>query len=1149
MFKNAARIFIVMLTILSANVAGQAEEARPELVLQAGHTTRIEAVAFGGAGKWLASGSADNTVKLWDTETGRELRTMSGETGWVKSVAVSPDSKFVAAGNLKGAIKIWDVTTGKELHNMTGHAGSVTALAFSPDGATLASGGVDTTIKLWSVATGAEKKTLSGHKGWITALAFNSNGETLASGSADTTIKLWRWATGEDARTLTGHTGKINSLAFSPDNNRLASASADATAKVWSITTGREERTFKGKASPVLLVAFDTNDATGKTLITGSANKIFKFWDATTGVETRTLDDSASYETVETIAFDAGSRRFALGTGNKLIQLWNADGKQAGDALVRTLDSISSSIFTTAFSPDNRWFAFAGKDRTIKIWEVATGRNVMTLKGHTGWVTGVAFNNDGTLLAAGSLSGVIKVWNVESGDEKFSFTNHKESVNRIAFSPDGKSLASASGDGTVKLWDTLTGRETRTFTGHTGEVHAVAFSPDGKTIISGGTDKIIRVWDVNAGTQTREVRGHDGIIYALAFASGGKQFASGGADKGIKIWDATTFAETATFAGHSVMSLAFSSDDALLASGGTDGTARVWNIASGKESQKLAGHTGAINGVAFTTSKNNVAKNNAAWLMSASEDGSCRLWDARTGGLAATLVTLADTNEWIVVAPDGLFDGSPVAWNSILWRFAGNTFSVAPVEAFFTEFYEPNLLATILAGKNPRAPQSITQKDRRQPSIQIATTDAQSGTPVAADNPVATRTVKVKLDLAEALPDETHKIGSGVRDVRLFRNGTLVKVWRSDVPLEKGATTLEADVPVVAGANQLTVYGFNRDNVKSTDRTITVNGAESLKRTGTAYIVAIGINDYSNAGYNLKFAVPDARDFSEQVRQSQKDLLNRFSKVEVVSLHNTEATKANILAALNNLAGDRGQSLPASALPQLAALKAVQPEDAVVFYFAGHGVANKSRFYLLPHDLGYKGSRRRLDAAGFQTILAHGVSDQELESAFERIDAGQLLFVIDACNSGQALEAEEKRRGPMNSKGLAQLAYEKGMFILTAAQSYQAALEVAELGHGLLTYTLVEEGLKQSMADTAPRDGRVLLAEWLDYATQRVPQIQQEKMNGSRSVGTANVSFVEGEETEQDPARRNIQRPRVFYRRDTPVPVVAVSAAPTQAAR
>src|SRR2546421_12849873 len=128
-----------------------------------------------------------------------------------------------------------------------------------------------------------------------------------------------------------------------------------------------------------------------------------------------------------------------------------------------------------------------------------------------------------------------------------------------------------------------------------------------------------------------------------------------------------------------------------------------------------------------------------------------------------------------------------------------------------------------------------------------------------------------------------------------------------------------------------------------------------------------------------------------------------------------------------------------------------------------------------------------------QNILSHSISDEEIEAAVEGIDAGQMLLVIDACNSGQALESEEKRRGPMNSKGLAQLAYEKGMYILTAAQSYQAAQEVSELGHGLLTFVLVEEGLKEMKGD---RDGNRELTEreWLDYAAARVPEKQIEKM-------------------------------------------------------
>ena len=119
----------------------------------------------------------------------------------------------------------------------------------------------------------------------------------------------------------------------------------------------------------------------------------------------------------------------------------------------------------------------------------------------------------------------------------------------------------------------------------------------------------------------------------------------------------------------------------------------------------------------------------------------------------------------------------------------------------------------------------------------------------------------------------------------------------------------------------------------------------------------------------------------------------------------------------------------------------------------------------------------------------------------------------------------------MNSKGLAQLAYEKGMYILTAAQSYQAALEAAQLGHGLLTYALVEEGLKTASADTQPKDGILIAREWLDFATDRVPLMQEEKMKQARGVGMG-IAFTEGEKDIPEPQNRSVQRPRVFYRRE-----------------
>jgi len=245
--------------------------------------------------------------------------------------------------------------------------------------------------------------------------------------------------------------------------------------------------------------------------------------------------------------------------------------------------------------------------------------------------------------------------------------------------------------------------------------------------------------------------------------------------------------------------------------------------------------------------------------------------------------------------------------------------------------------------------------------------------------------------------------------------------------------------------------------------------------------------------------------------KTQQEKLAAFERVEVTELVDAQATKDNVLAAI-------------------AKMRGAQPEDAVIVYFAGHGTAKGARFYLVPHDLGYTGPRAGVDATAVDTILAHSISDEDIEQAMEGVDAGKLLMVIDACNSGQALEAEERRRGPMNSKGLAQLAYEKGMFILTAAQSYQAALEAAQLGHGYLTYTLIDEGLGKALADRDGKDGQITVREWFDYATERVPEMQQQ------NTGTRLLLEIDDKAASVD-AVRNLQRPRAFYRRES-LPVV-----------
>ncbi|HSE38947.1 MAG TPA: caspase family protein, partial [Blastocatellia bacterium] len=655
-------------------------------------------------------------------------------------------------------------------------------------------------------------------------------------------------------------------------------------------------------------------------------------------------------------------------------------------------------------------------------------------------------------------------------------------ISAIAFAPDGKTIASGSYDNAIKLWDVGSARQLYNLTGHASEVTGVAFSPDGTMLASCSRDKTVKLWNAQTGQPIRTIPAHASDVFAVAFSPDGKTLASGSYDKTVRLWDPQTGKLIRTLEGHSspVVALAFSPNGRFIVSSGEDATAKIWSLDS---SQPLC-----------------------------------------------TLVSFTKGGEWLVISPDGLFDGSPQAWKSILWRFAGNTFDVAPVEAFFNEFYYPGLLAEVLAGKRPRASQNIARVDRRQPRVKLALADDR----VSGDKPITSRKVNIRIQVTEAQADARHPAGSGARDVRLFRNGSLIKAWRGDVLKSNPNGTLEETVSIVAGDNHLTAYAFNKDNIKSSDATLILKGGDGLKRKGTAYVLVAGVNEYANPGFNLRYAVADAQEFANTLRQKQTKLGN-FARIEVVPLLNQEATRANILAALGRLAGKEGET-PGNVPAALNQLKPAEPEDAVIVYFAGHGTAQKTRFYLIPHDLGYDGPIDGLNEAGLNSLLAHSISDRELEQAFEHIDAGDLLMVIDACNSGQALESEEKRRGPMNSKGLAQLAYEKGLYILTAAQGYQAALEAAELGHGFLTYALVEEGLKNAAADTEPKDGKILIREWVDYAVARVPEMQEAALAGARGL---KIVFVPGDEKVSDPSKRNIQRPRVFYRREVePQPLV-----------
>jgi len=240
-----------------------------------GHSVWVRSVAIGPDGKTLASGSFDDTIKLWNLETRQEIATLTGHSDWVLSVTISPDDQTLVSGSADGTIKLWNLETRQEIVTLTGHSGNVLSVAFSPNGKTLASGSADDTIKLWNLETRQEIVTLPGHSNSVDSVAISPDGKTLASGSADDTIKLWNLETGQEIATLTGHSDWVLSVAFSPDSKILASGSLDDTIKLWNLETRQEIATLTGHSGNVLSVAFSPD---GKILASGSVDGTIKLW-------------------------------------------------------------------------------------------------------------------------------------------------------------------------------------------------------------------------------------------------------------------------------------------------------------------------------------------------------------------------------------------------------------------------------------------------------------------------------------------------------------------------------------------------------------------------------------------------------------------------------------------------------------------------------------------------------------------------------------------------------------------------------------------------------------------------------------------------------------------------------------------------------
>ena len=621
--------FIKQFQMTVTLMMGQMEHWSEKCFLRlAGHSDYVTSVALSPDGRHIVSGSADETVRVWDAQTGQSVMDpLTGHGNWVTSVAFSPDGRHIVSGSADKTVRVWDAQTGQNVMDpLAGHNNLVSSVTFSPDGRHIVSGSYDKTVRVWDAQTGQSvMDPLTGHDDWVRSVAFSPDGRYIVSGSYDKTVRVWDAQTGQSVMNpLKGHGDLVISVVFSPDSRHIVSGSDDKTVRVWDAQTGQSVMDpLKGHDDLVTSVAFSSN---GRHIVSGSADETVRVWDAQTGQSV--MDPLTGHDgMVTSVAFSPDGRHIVSGSFDKTVRVWDA---QTGQSVMDPLRSHDFDITSVAFSPDGKHIVSGSGDETVRLWNAQTGQSVMDpLTGHNDLVTSVAFSPDGRHIVSGSTDGTVIVWDAKTGQSVMKpLKGHDDQVASVTFSPDGRHIVSGSYDKTVRVWDAQIGQSVMDpLQDHDDLVTSVAFSPDGKHIVSGSHDETVRVWDAQTGQSVMNpLKSYGHWVTSVAFSPNGRHIVSGSGDKTLRLWDALTGQSLMDpLIGHDdfIASVAFSPDGRHIVSGSDDKTIRVWDAQTGQSIMDLKGHGHMVTSVAFSP--------NGRHIVSGSADKTVRMWDAQTG--------------------------------------------------------------------------------------------------------------------------------------------------------------------------------------------------------------------------------------------------------------------------------------------------------------------------------------------------------------------------------------------------------------------------------------------------------------------------------------------------------------------------------------
>jgi WD40 repeat protein/Tfp pilus assembly protein PilF len=686
-----------------------------------GHGGSINSADISPNGRWLATGSADETVRIWDLSSEDPsgsavvLREFDSE---VSKTLFSPDGRWFAASSRDGLIRLWSFRNDNmagEASVLKAHEGPVASLAFSPDGHWLASGGgysddtgVDPTVKLWDLTADdlqVPATILKGHTGAINAVEFSPDGRWLASAGwyvgptepPDTIVLVWDLSNPKRVKhpvELAVHRGPVQAMAFSLDGRWLATGAGhnyqtnttDNTVRLWDLTV--------------------SEPWTDPILLTGGENAI------------------------ASLAFSPNSRWLAVGSSPDFssqtqrkqtdVHLWEIDGTgPANDPIV--LGGFEGSVSVIVFSSDNRWLCAGGgytgspdsERNAVQLWDLTSeivGSSPVVLTGHEASISALLFDSGNNRLISTSWDGTARLWDLQAENHAAAPTVLQQPglyTYVTAMSADGRWLASDAGTGTIRLWDMLSddSKPAVLFRGHARAVTSIAFSPDNQYLLSGSWDGTARLWNLTdslSDVQSFVLRAHGGLrVGSVDVSPDGRWAATGGDDNIVRLWDLMSpdpnrVIEQVTLVGHSnrISVVRFSPDGQWLATTDADGLVRLWNMQEdelGTAFIDLQGHKAEIEALAFSPDGRWLATGAGYNFETNLADNSTRLWNLtsddpgansivlRNRGGRVSALAFSSSGRWLATGAGYDQQNDANDYSIMLWNLEANTISDASI--------------------------------------------------------------------------------------------------------------------------------------------------------------------------------------------------------------------------------------------------------------------------------------------------------------------------------------------------------------------------------------------------------------------------------------------------------------------------------------